>query len=500
MPEIKVLIPSKLSIEELILKNPISFKPYKKDHLAYIISLLYHIQATNPELQLKNGYWPINAEILQDVVGNYNKYLDYLVGKVFETNNWFNVQKHQSRGYRFTRQFLYDKGIVFTITDWTTIKAIKRQEQKIRNRQSYNHLEKWFNTKLRIDAVIANEFIETELERILNDKDLYKKMEQKKKNIFTQYNSAKLHISRIATNDYKPSVDRRVFRFHSPITNLRGTIRNCLTYGNKKLVAVDIKNSQPYFSVILFNTEFWGVSTPHNPYDKGNLRLLKISKNLYKELKPRIREYILTLTLQESAESQYSIALQLYIESVRDGTLYKDLTDALNFPDYSKSLKNINAERYRTKRKEPTKRIRKVADKQRIISEKETKKNFLVILNGNNKYFTDTKLIFEGGWPIVARLFNRIKKEDHSTLGIILQQIESYLVLKIVCKRIAKEKPNLPIFTIHDSVVTTVGHEGYVEKVIIEELENAIGIPPTCKREYWGPENLKFSDDTPFLH
>ena len=84
----------------------------------------------------------------------------------------------------------------------------------------------------------------------------------------------------------------------------------------------------------------------------------------------------------------------------------------------------------------------------------------------------------------------------NTQLSVLLQQIESYLVLKIICKRITNEKPRLPIFTIHDSVVTTAGHEEYVDAVIKEELEKAIGIPPAYKIEYWKPENLKFDDGT----
>jgi len=116
------------------------------------------------------------------------------------------------------------------------------------------------------------------------------------------------------------------------------------------------------------------------------------------------------------------------------------------------------------------------------------------MLNGDNKYGGNTKLYTEVIWPVVADLFYQLKIRDHSMIGTILQQIESHLVLKVIGKRIATEEPNLPIFTIHDSIVTTAGNEQYVEQVIIEELEKAIGIKPTCKCEYWHPDNLEFFD------
>ena len=57
-------------------------------------------------------------------------------------------------------------------------------------------------------------------------------------------------------------------------------------------------------------------------------------------------------------------------------------------------------------------------------------------------------------------------------------------------KRISKERPTLPIFTIHDSIATTVGNEDYIQKVMQEELTKHIGHPPTLSVEYWTPENM----------
>ena len=59
------------------------------------------------------------------------------------------------------------------------------------------------------------------------------------------------------------------------------------------------------------------------------------------------------------------------------------------------------------------------------------------------------------------------------------------MVLDRICKRIALERPFLPIFTIYDSVITTVGNERYVEAVMIEDLALCIGLEPRLKIEYW---------------
>ena len=66
-----------------------------------------------------------------------------------------------------------------------------------------------------------------------------------------------------------------------------------------------------------------------------------------------------------------------------------------------------------------------------------------------------------------------------------LQHIESYLVLDVICKRISEEHPDLPIYTIHDSIATTSGKEGIVEAIMKAELAKHIGITPNLKYDYW---------------
>ena len=46
------------------------------------------------------------------------------------------------------------------------------------------------------------------------------------------------------------------------------------------------------------------------------------------------------------------------------------------------------------------------------------------------------------------------------------------------------------LFTIHDSVVTTVENEKFVTKIMDEELTKCIGVKPKLVSEYWGSELL----------
>ena len=79
----------------------------------------------------------------------------------------------------------------------------------------------------------------------------------------------------------------------------------------------------------------------------------------------------------------------------------------------------------------------------------------------------------------------KLKKKDRKGLACLLQRMESFMVIEVICRRIAREKPKLPIFTIHDSIVTTKGNEGYVRNVMEEELEQFVGIKPHLKTKEW---------------
>ena len=51
------------------------------------------------------------------------------------------------------------------------------------------------------------------------------------------------------------------------------------------------------------------------------------------------------------------------------------------------------------------------------------------------------------------------------------------------------ELPNAPIFTIHDSIVTTIGNEDFVAMVMQQELSKALGLNGKTDIKYWSEFN-----------
>ena len=87
-----------------------------------------------------------------------------------------------------------------------------------------------------------------------------------------------------------------------------------------------------------------------------------------------------------------------------------------------------------------------------------------------------TKKQFKWKFKGIYEMFAAIKRKNHRALSHILQRIESEIIIQNVCKRISLEHPTLPIFTIHDSVLTTDGNQEYVINVIEEEAFKLTGL------------------------
>lgn len=467
-------IPCNLDLDQILkLSPPSNISNFCKDKMIYIISLVTAIPATNKDLEIKNGFVPIHSTFLKSKVKNYRAYLDYLLTqKIFQTNNQYIVGKC-SKGYKFSA--LYHTTVQgVKIYNRTLIQKLKGQSIfSLNMKKKYNHLLKWYNEDLQIDYDLALSFIKEDLNRKLKNPALrdFDKVTKKFKDPQQQYNSALLNLERIRSGEFYLSVDANVFRLHSAISNFRSELRHCISYGGRKLLSLDIKNSQPYLSTVLLNYLVW-LAYINNNLDNNNL--LKV---IIKDIKERlfnnnntINSYVM---LAQTAAMQPNSDLQRFITLVQQGKFYEYLEEQIG--------KELGIE---------------------YTDRKKVKESVFQVLFTDNRFLgqedAKPKRIFKNLFPTVYELFCRIKKLDKTNLPRLLQRLESHLMLLVISKRIAKERPTLPIFTIHDSIVTTEGNELYVQKVMLEELEKAIGFAPKFSIEGWNPTLLKFKDGSDF--
>ena len=439
-------IPSSIDLKSLLEKHPPQFKTkYKIDYFYYFIELLCDMMEYN-DLDGNGGYINLNAQLMQSFVHNYKEYLDYLLQhRIFRTDKKY-IPGAKSIGYVLNKLH-YDAEIVeIEIKDFvirknrTKKKGALEQEMKI-TCINYSYLTKWFNDKLEIDSEGAKAKLE---ELFPEPKGVIRGVRKGKASRMTKKYCAKLAIQKLLNHDYYYSVDDNVGRFHSNLTNIKKELRHYITYDGETLVNVDIKNSQPLLSSILLDPSFYSSKKKGryiNLYDIPSSfeYLINNNKDTY------IHTIIMLVKTLQKLDNKEVIK---YVQMAKSGNFYEKLSKSM-FPkqDFNRG------------------EMKKLTYKVFFSSNKS--------IQGMNNF---TKKQFKIKFKEIYKMFAAIKRKNHRALSHILQRIESEIMIQNVCKRISLEQPSLPIFTIHDSVLTTDGNQEYVIKIIKEEAFKLTGL------------------------
>lgn len=445
----------------------IAFRDFKA---LYILNLLAEIPGRNSDLIREDGFVPIHTPRLRNHIKDYKFYIDYLVNTGVLVCDRQYIIGEKSMWYKWTDLYM-DKEFHPIESEIGNYEDPKPDNTK--DRKNYPHLFYWYDQhKLQINPQAYN-YAGT-ICRLKMQDDSHKSWDWNRdkncpKNPNTQYLAALRNINLISAQEYEPNIDKTVYRLHSVLTYIQKDLRNFITYDGQSLVSIDIKNCQPYLSSLLLNPRFWqeGAELPLTLYNlPANIRALYQSP----ELIDRVKKFFKTLDKKEVAE---------YIRLVSKGTIYEQIKDIAN---------------------------RNLQEGQSPIERKDAKTlMFYLLFSGNQGQHDDPminelKRVFSTElYPKVAELFRIIKRnypdcemeKPHSRLSRTLQSIESTIILHRCCLRIWEErKQSVPIFTIHDSMVTTREYQDYVYTVMMDEFTKHIGTAPKLSVEIWCKENL----------
>ncbi len=428
-------IPENIDIGKLLEENPPSF-PYHRDYFLHILSLLTEIPSRKLSLLKGNGYIPINAEIIKKRVHNYPRYLAYLVEHgVIETDNCY-VPGEKSRAYRFSEQ--YRTVIVpASINKRSLLKSINSTSNYSRHMTArYWYLYKWMDGRIEIDFDKAKAWLWERFQQDIKDG---------KKNALLNYNARLAVAMQIKEGLHRFRVDRTSGRLHTLICSLKKELRQFVKYEGQQFVAIDIRCSQPTLSTVLLNPDFY-LDLPDN---KGMLNIHRVFPAFCKEVAIQpIRDYVI-----KNKEKFAS-----YIEAV-DGDLYLYM-------------------------------LQRLEEKGHYFDNRDVMKGVtFCTLFSSNRFIGQTKAwpkrMFRQLFPEVYKLFNMFKTVDSSHLAILLQRLEARLVLDNAAKKIGKAKPDMPILTVHDSIVVTKGNEEFCAGVIKNEADRLLGINLHLNTEPW---------------
>lgn len=454
--EYKLYVPKSIDIDALLKRDPPKFT-YKRDKFILILHLISSINADKKEETIR--YTALYSPLLKSKIGtDYPKYFQYLIHHhIIVVDKRYSTISHTSKKYSFTDHHSSSELMEITITDKTTIKNATifvnleaDKDLSILPQKDINDLQyliKWFNEKLSIDFLQAqNYLIQLRDNEIWQQGFYYEKLYEEIKDPYNTFNKRLIPAYKIKNQQFTTNIDRTSYRFHSPLTSLKKELRKFVKYDGSTLVSIDIKNSQPYLSTVLFNKKY---------FKKNEIgSKIKIYNNIDYNNSPIVHYYV--------SKNVPPKDVTLFINQVKSGKFYEEFVRLL-------SKENLIPLEINDKRSYAKKVM------------------FRTLFSPNfHKSFSKEIQVFEKLYPNVFQNFSFLKSNKrYNTLACLLQRIESELILEIICKKISDKFPSVPIFTIHDSVVTTLENRKKVEDIMRSTLTEFIGYKPQLSIEVW---------------
>lgn len=471
----KAILPINFNLKNHLQQNPpqsYGIEQFNEDHALFLLSQITLAPAQDQQLfdqmNWQTNFVQLYSNRLQAYVHNYKKYLTYFINTdVVECDNRFILKMHRpgeekSLGYRFVRP--YDGSEVKTVdygNNFTRVLKKRLQSYIGELKPDYDHLLKrlWPILQLTVDYKLAIELAVAKRDFLLKHPEKQETEFDKKTGLFkvkdpnVQYKYTKTNLLSLYTGHTHIHIDGSGKRLHTILTNMQKDYRNLLTYKGEYLISFDIKNSQPYFITSLFNERMY-VKNP-----KG-VNIYTINTNL------------LSLFPNDLGKS---VGFFKAFEN----------PDVVEYKSLVSDVDNNPSDLYLYMWKE--------LEKQGIhyASRDEVKPVMYEVLFTANGYNPDLKKDFKQLFPTVDELLRKFKVIDKTLLPCLLQSIESHVVLKVIAKRMDRQYPAAPLFTIHDSLATTELYADRLKTIMEEELTKFTGLPPKLDNQIWHPDNIK---------
>lgn len=405
----------------------------------------------------------IPSEELKYYVRNYAKYFDFLIGiGAVEKKNYSTTLK-KCNAYRIKYE-LFEIGS----DDIHEIEIALKPKFYSVGAKNCEHLTKWLEDG-RLEIDYYNYFYST-----------FSIVEPQ--NSCKEYETAVLKAL-----NYRMSLldlDKGYFRacrnvlsdnrLHTNLTNFPSKLRQFITYDGWDLVSYDVKNSQPYFLIVFLER-----------FEEERIR--RIFRRIYSSNIGIMSDKIMQSLYCEVFQEEYNRLKSLIL----NGKLYEFLEEILTFKQDFRG-------RYKVKAydKETDDNYFKHFDSKRDAC----KQAFMQILYSPNSRKSKQYKRFEEEFPLFCELLHLMKlstnrKDSYKKFPKLLQHIESDCILDFVTKNIAKEYPNMPMFTIHDSIATIEAYSDVLYRKMKRYFaEYSGGVLPQLKEEYWGLNYIKIKE------
>jgi len=271
---------------------------------------------------------------------------------------------------------------------------------------------------------------------------------------WSHFNEMTLDLLR--NKDWMPTVCE-YGRFHTPLTRLMTEYRAGLRLDGLKVINLDLANSQPLFLSLLMKR----IMSVQRLEDDLKARIDVEGEELRRVLYSSdvLDNPVLTCPVESPIlGSPYTMA-----EAINSVSVYDDVSRYIHLTEHGQlyDFLSQNSPLSRSDFKETL---------------------FKDVFFCRNAYRTALTDEFERLFPNVLAFMQKIKRSNYRRLAWIMQKEESKLMIDGVCGRIMNEHPDLPILTIHDSIMTIPDREDTVRQAILSEFAR-VGVTPTIRVE-----------------
>lgn len=421
---IRINYPQKLNIEKL-LNNYELTRTRKNNIMKKLLIMISKVFITNYNFHRFNskGYTPIGSDFKKTLFNNDYKLAHGLLTKgddpIIEVKRNYKVGE-STKQYRLNPKHRNSAPAVFEFPEQDYGTNLPFLDSQF----TRNHL----SLDQRVYEYLFNMYSEIDsLPLTENQRVLFRNYIGRALNIIDDIDNGYLQYYR----------SRKNLRYNSPITILNKVVRPFLLCNGRPLVSIDIKAAQPYILASILNDEF--LTSREEGY---NVRTIY----------PRVPGAILFPPFLVGKEAE--------IERFKQSPFDQDF--------YSYVLRNELG--------------REPAEEEREVLKKKTMQ--FLFFNKSAARDKGELLYFRRQFPridnIITQFLNIIGSKRFSYL---LQRTESYLVLEKVCKEFHHRHPEAPIFTIHDSVMTTAEYSDDLNQLMYDTLLSITGIVPGLKME-----------------
>ncbi len=490
-----IQVPASVNVKELVNQLDLS-RTLKENTKSRIYFFLSRIVSTNDNYELyddNNGFRNVSSVYMRNVIGReaYKDILDLLMNPadpIIESNNsWQSPQgegeKGFCKGYRLTEK--YNTGVII-------YKSLPRKFREKITRHTKEEPEEYF---VDIDyQFLLDQFEHHKFTFVPSVYDYIKQFgnillsraennRYRRTMVFNLIGRWLYEVDKI--QELKPwrSVSPKNHRIHSRLANLNSKLRPFLLSDGQPLWMIDVTSSHPYtLSTILSDRFINGTGSGYN--------LRTIYPEIIDEL---IESRVITSlnTTNQKSGFEYSSMVtgttSSFVSDCSDGyekdyhsnsypfmwSVFLDKNDKENIDEYCRAP--FKSDFY----KDFVLKSEVVSDN---IEERrqEFKDNMMLIqfdVDKRHRNSIRSIILFNEVYPGVNKWINQIHDSiGNSKFSYLLQRAESYLLLNVVARQFHDKYPTVPLFSIHDAILT---HEEYLpdlERLIQENYLRLTGI------------------------